>query len=68
MVERDRPEAVSYTHLDVYKRQDGEALGLVVRQAQVVLARDQIVLDLLQVLDGGVDLIDGRLELAARCV
>ena len=44
---------------------DGEGIGLVVRQAEVVFGADQGVLDLLQVRDGLVDFVDGGLELLA---
>ena len=44
---------------------DGEGVGLVVRQAEVVFGADQGVLDLLQVRDGLVDFVDGGLELLA---
>lgn len=44
---------------------DGEVVGLVVGQAQVVFGADKGVLDLLEMGNGLVDLIDGGLELLA---
>lgn len=45
-----------------------EVLGLVVGQAQVALASQQVLLDLLQMVDGLVYLVDGLREAARwRC-
>ena len=41
---------------------DRHILGLVVREAQVAVRADQRILRLLQMIDGLIDLSDGRLE------
>ena len=44
---------------------DGKSLCLVIGKTQVVLRTDESILNLLKVLDGLVDFIDGSLELLA---
>ena len=47
---------------------NGKFIGLVVGQAQVLGATAQIVLGLLELLNGGIDFLDRRFELLARQV
>ena len=47
---------------------NGELIGLVVGQTQILGAATQVVLGLLELLNSGIDLLDCRLELLARQV